>query len=115
MNIKTLYITIDRVISVLCIFIAVSIYACSSDDDILHTVMKDGNKLTISGQITYYDTEDTFLHSVSSYPINITTLYTILITSTTILMKVMNFMATIKYSQGAGKWQNLALGYHNMG
>lgn len=44
------------------------VLGCSSEDDMLHVVMKDGTTFDVESHVKVYETEDAFLHSVRFFP-----------------------------------------------
>ena len=51
--------------SALWIFITLTNWGCTSEDDMLHVTMKDGNKILVGSCPKFYDSEQSFIHSVS--------------------------------------------------
>ena len=51
--------------SALWIFITLTNWGCTSEDDMLHVTMKDGNKILVDSRPKSYDSELSFIHSVS--------------------------------------------------
>ena len=51
--------------SALWIFITLINWGCTSEDDMLHVTMKDGNKILVGSCPKFYDSEQSFIHSVS--------------------------------------------------
>ena len=44
------------------------VLGCSSEDDMLHVVMKNGTTFDVESHVKVYETEDAFLHSVRFFP-----------------------------------------------
>lgn len=57
-----------RLLYALWMLMAFLVLSCSSEDDILHAVMNDGNTFSVDSRIIVYETEDAFLHGVRFFP-----------------------------------------------
>lgn len=58
----------QNLIHTLWMFMAFLVMSCSSEDDIVHAVMRDGITFDVDSHIKFYETEDAFLHGVRFFP-----------------------------------------------